>query len=120
MYKLVITSKFSAAHRLVDYPGVCARIHGHNWNVKVTVVAEDVDEKGMVVDLVPLKQHIDDCVQQFDHRIINDVPPFDELNPTSENLARYLFDYISDKIDVRVESVELSEVDDYTVIYMPS
>ena len=52
MYKLVITSKFSAAHRLVNYPGMCAQIHGHNWTVKVIVAAEDVDENGMVVDLV--------------------------------------------------------------------
>lgn len=117
MYKLVITSKFSAAHRLVEYPGACARIHGHNWMIKVTVTAENVDENGMVVDLVELKKHVDACVDQFDHRVINDVPPFDTLNPTSENIAKYLYDYVSDHIDVSVESVEVAEVDDYSVIY---
>lgn len=120
MYKLVITAKFSAAHRLVDYPGACARIHGHNWRVKVTVAAKEVDESGMVIDLVELKRQIDASVQQFDHRVINDVPPFDQLNPTSENIAKYLYDYISARIDLRVEGVEIAEVDDYAVIYTPT
>lgn len=119
MYKLVVKSKFSAAHRLVDYPGACARIHGHNWTVQVTVTAPTVDENGMVVDLVELKKHIDDCVMQFDHQVINDVPPFDQLNPTSENIAKYLYDYVAERIDVAVESVQVSEVDDYAVIYAP-
>ncbi|MBN1481654.1 6-carboxytetrahydropterin synthase QueD [candidate division KSB1 bacterium] len=119
MYKLVITSKFSAAHRLVDYPGACARIHGHNWTVKVTVAAKDVDDNGMVVDLVELKRHIDACVDQFDHRVLNDVPPFDRLNPTSENIAKYLYDFISERIDIKVEEVQVAEVDDYAVIFSP-
>ncbi len=119
MYKLVITSKFSAAHRLVNYPGMCANIHGHNWTVKVTVAAADVDADGMVVDLVELKKHIDDCVLQFDHKVINDVPPFDRLNPTSEHIAKYLYDYVNERISISVESVQVSEVDDYAVIYRP-
>ena len=119
MYKLQVVSKFSAAHRLVDYPGACERIHGHNWRVKVTVCAEDIDENGMVVDLVQLKKHIDDCLGQFDHRVINDVPPFDRLNPTSENLAKYLYNYIAERIDVYVQSVKVAEVEDYAVIYQP-
>ncbi len=117
MYKLVITSKFSAAHRLVNYPGACSNIHGHNWTVKVTVAAEEVDEDGMVIDLVELKKHIDDCVMPFDHKVINEVPPFDHINPTSENIAKYLFDYIDEKIAVNVESVKVAEVDEYAVIY---
>ena len=117
MYKLVVKAKFSAAHRLVNYPGVCSNIHGHNWTVKVTVAANEVDADGMVMDLVELKKHVDDCVMPFDHKIINDVPPFDQLNPTSENLAKYLYDYVNERINVRVESVEVAEVDDYAVIY---
>lgn len=117
MYKLVITSRFSAAHYLQEYPGACARVHGHNWRVTVTVAAPDVDDKGMVVDLVALKKHIDECVNPFDHRIINDVPPFDTLNPTSENLAKYLYDFVAERVSVRVVSVEVAEADDYSVIY---
>jgi len=119
MYKLVVQARFSAAHFLKEYPGVCARIHGHNWLVKITVAAPDVDENGMVLDLVALKKHIDECVNQFDHRVINEVPPFDTVNPTSENLAKYLFDYIKPRIIVAVTSVEVAEADDYSVIYEP-
>jgi len=119
MYKLNVTSKFSAAHRLVEYPGACARIHGHNWTVKVSVVAENVDENGMVMDLVELKQMIDRCISQFDHCVINDVSPFDTLNPTSENIAKYLYDYVAERIDLSVHAVEVAEVDDYSVVYSP-
>lgn len=119
MYKLKVVSKFSAAHRLVEYPGACERIHGHNWKVKVTVCAEQVDENGMVMDLVQLKKHIDECVAQFDHRVINDVPPFDRLNPTSENLAKYLYDNIAKRLNVPVQSVQVAEVDEYAVVYQP-
>jgi 6-pyruvoyltetrahydropterin/6-carboxytetrahydropterin synthase len=119
MYKLIVRTRFSAAHFLREYPGVCARVHGHNWLVKVTVAAPDVDENGMVVDLVTLKKTIDECVDQFDHRIINEVPPFDRLNPTSENLAKYLYDYIAPRITIAVVGVEIAETDDYSVIYEP-
>ncbi|MBN1466090.1 6-carboxytetrahydropterin synthase QueD [candidate division KSB1 bacterium] len=119
MYKLLVVAKFSAAHRLIDYPGACERIHGHNWRVKVTVCAEDVDENGMVMDLVQLKKRIDDCVAQFDHRVINDVPPFDQLNPTSENLAKYLYHAIAEQLDLSVHSVQVAEMDDYAVVYQP-
>ncbi len=120
MYQLVVRSRFSAAHRLVDYPGACERIHGHNWTVTVTVAADDVDDHGMVVDLVTLKKHIDECVDLFDHRVINDVPPFDTVNPTSENIAKFLYDYVAARINVPVKSVAVSEVEDYSVIYSPA
>jgi 6-pyruvoyltetrahydropterin/6-carboxytetrahydropterin synthase len=119
MYKLAVQTRFSAAHFLREYPGVCARIHGHNWLVKVIVTAPDIDKNGMVVDLVALKKHIDECVNQFDHRIINEVPPFDRLNPTSENLAKYLYDYIVARTAVTVASVEVAEADYCSVIYEP-
>ena len=119
MYKLNVTCNFSAAHRLVEYPGACARIHGHNWRVKVTVAADEIDENGMVMDLVELKNLINDCIRQFDHQVLNDVPPFDELNPTSENIAQYLYHYVAERIDLTVYSVEVAEVDDYSVVYSP-
>ncbi len=119
MYKLIITGRFSAAHYLQEYPGACARVHGHNWRVTVTVTAPDVDDKGMVVDLVALKQQIDDCLGRFDHRVINEVPPFDRLNPTSEMLAKHLYEEISARVAVQVESVAVSENDDYQVVYQP-
>jgi len=119
MYSLVVKSTFSAAHRLMNHPGVCARIHGHNWTVEATIAADELDDNGMVVDLVELKKHIDACVQQFDHRVINDVPPFTSVNPTSENIAKYLYDFVADRVDVTLVSIAVAEVDDYRVIYAP-
>lgn len=119
MYKLCVKSKFSAAHKLLNYPGACGGIHGHNWTIEVTVGSETLDENGMVIDLLELKKHIDECVSQFDHRLINEVAPFDKLNPTSENIARHLYDYISKKITLQVLEVKVAEVDDYSVIYSP-
>ena len=119
MYKLEINTGFSAAHRLINYPGMCERIHGHNWEVKVTVIAEKLDESGMAVDLVTLKRQIDEIVAPLEHRLINEVPPFDNLNPTSENMAKYIYGAASEKLDLRVESVRVAETGEYGVVYQP-
>ena len=117
MYKIKINTSISAAHRLVDYPGVCARVHGHNWRITVTVSAQDVDDNGMIIDLVQLKNIVDKCLEPYDHHVLNDITPFDTLNPTSENVARVFFEKIAEKLDVSVESVEVSETENYSVIY---
>ena len=120
MYRLNVKAEFSAAHRLVDYPGACSRIHGHNYTVRAAITAPDVDENGMVMDLMDFKTVLDECVQQFDHRVINEVKPFDQLNPTSETLAKYIYDYLAERLSVYVESVTVSEVDAFQVTYQPS
>ncbi|RPH94373.1 MAG: 6-carboxytetrahydropterin synthase QueD [Calditrichaeota bacterium] len=117
MYKLIIQTRFSAAHFLPDYPGGCARVHGHNWKVIVTFASKTIDENGMVYDLVRLKSIVDECVEPFDHRVINEVAPFDDLSPTSENLARHVFETIARRVPIKVESVEIAETDDYSVTY---
>lgn len=119
MYKLVIHSGFSAAHALRGYDGICSDIHGHNWRVSVTFAAGELDENGMAVDLVALKRAVDGCAATLDHRFINQVPPFDKVNPTSENLAKYFFDQLSVGLPVRVISVEVAESNDYAVVYVP-
>ncbi|MDZ7317215.1 MAG: 6-carboxytetrahydropterin synthase QueD [candidate division KSB1 bacterium] len=119
MFKLIIHSGFSAAHALRGYNGVCADIHGHNWRVSVTFAAQQPDENGMVVDLVALKKAVDECVATLDHRFINEVPPFDKLNPTSENLAKYFYETLSARAPIDVLSVEVAESDDYAVVYEP-
>jgi 6-pyruvoyltetrahydropterin/6-carboxytetrahydropterin synthase len=119
MYKLVVESFFSAAHHLVDYPGACRRIHGHNWVVKATVAAELLDQSGMVMDLYALKKILDDCLMQFDHRLINETPPFDTLNPTSENLAKYIFDFMKQRLPepITMHQVQISETEKFSVVY---
>ena len=119
MFKLCVESDFSAAHRLVDYPGPCHRIHGHNWKVKATIAAETLDELGMVIDLYDLKTILDECLQQFDHRIINEVLPFDKINPTSENLAKYIYEFMENKCPekVKMDQVEIFETEKFSVIF---
>ncbi len=119
MYQLTVKSHFSAAHRLVNYPGVCERIHGHNYKIWVTVSSETTDEHGMVVDLMQVKKHLDECTSRFDHRTLNEVEPFDKMNPTSEQLARYICEFMQERLSVTVEKVDVSEIDDFVVTYRP-
>ena len=119
MYKLCVNSRFSGAHRLVDYPGACDRVHGHNWKVKACLSAEKLDKMGIVFDLIQFQKVLDESVAKFDHQFLNEVPPFDVINPTSENLARIIYNDLETKLVdfVQIESVEIFEMPDYSVIY---
>ena len=91
MYELTVEREFSAAHRMHGHPGACARLHGHNYRVLLTVEGERLDETGILVDFAELRRIFDDILDELDHRDLNEIPPFDAINPSSENLARYLF-----------------------------
>ncbi len=119
MYKLCVESDFSAAHRLINYPGPCQRVHGHNWKVKATITANNLNELGMVIDLYDLKKILDDCLKQFDHRIINEVQPFDKINPTSENLAKYIYEFIEKQLPEKINlfQIEIFETEKFSVIF---
>jgi len=120
MYRLTVASQFSAAHFLVDYDGACSRVHGHNWKIRARFASKDLDSQGMVMDLMALQKSLDRVLEDFDHRVLNEVPPFDRLNPTSENLARIIHERLVAALDsVDVESVEVFETDDFSVIYTP-
>jgi 6-pyruvoyltetrahydropterin/6-carboxytetrahydropterin synthase len=121
MYRLCAESEFSAAHYLHDYDGPCKRVHGHNWKVKVTVVSRDVDKHGMIMDLMMLKKMLDTCMAQYDHRLLNEVPPFDSTNPTLENLSRAIYEWLKKELaDMAVlSSVEVFETDKFSVTYSP-
>jgi len=95
MFEVKITRDFSAAHRVEDYPGNCERLHGHNWKVEVIARSAALDALGMVIDFRKLKEATDRVLERLDHEYLNEVPPFTELNPTAENLAKYLFDEVS-------------------------
>ncbi len=119
MYKLTVQSSFSAAHRLDFYEGECQRIHGHNWKVEATVAGRELDKLGMAIDLMVLQSILEECLQQFDHRMLNDIPPFDQLNPTSENLARHIFGWLKERLpsNVWVDEVKVYETDHLSVAY---
>lgn len=94
MYELTIESHFSAAHQLREYKGKCEKLHGHNWRVQVTVSSETLNEIGIAIDFNELKKIANKCVSALDHSFLNDVFPFTEINPSSENIAKWLYDTI--------------------------
>jgi len=98
MYSLKVISYFSAAHKLRDYHGKCELLHGHNWKVEVEIKAKDVGKDGMVVDFKVLKSLLKECLERLDHCYLNECPPFDKENPTSELIAHYIFKTLKDKI----------------------
>ena len=120
MFLLSVETHFSAAHRLNGYAGNCSRLHGHNWKVRVSVCAQDLDELGMGMDFRALRRHVDEVVHHLDHQDLATVPPFDRLNPTSEHLARHLFTALKGRLAderVRMHSVEVWESDRCSVRY---
>jgi len=108
MFHLTITTDFAAAHSLRDYPGDCANMHGHNWLLEISVASEVLNESGMVIDFRTIKSITKTVVNRLDHKYINDVVPFDKLNPTAENLAKYLFDEID--LLITDENINMSKV----------
>lgn len=98
MFDLTIESQFSAAHQLRGYKGKCEALHGHNWRVQVTVSSEKLDELGMVLDFHELKAITGEVLASLDHAFLNDVFPFTEINPSSENMAKWIYESIRKKI----------------------
>lgn len=99
MYEITIEDHFSAAHRLRDYHGKCEALHGHNWKVAVVVFSNSLDEEGMVLDFKILKQSTRTVVETLDHKYLNELPHFLEVNPSSENIATYIFDRVKPTLD---------------------
>lgn len=91
MYELTITSDFAAAHNLRQYEGECENLHGHNWKVEVTVESKGLNKIGLAIDFKILKKILKDILDKLDHKYLNKIPPFNKENPSSENLARYIF-----------------------------
>ena len=111
MHELVIESEFSAAHRLREYDGACERLHGHNWRVEVLVAGETLNRLGMLVDFRELKRILHEALDRFDHTFLNELPEFKEQNPTTENMARVIFEKCSLRMPdgVTVRSVAVWE-----------
>ena len=108
MYLLTVREDFSAAHQLPATKGKCADLHGHNWQVEVQVWAEDLDDAGMAIDFHVLKDLTREIVEELDHRYLNDLPAFQEQNPTAENIARHVYEGLARRLGT--EGVELDQV----------
>ncbi len=119
-YSLNVVSDFASAHTLRDYPGACSRMHGHNWKVEAEVEASQLDEVGMAVDFKVIRQAVKKLTDRLDHYYLNEIPPFDEINPTAENLAAYLYRGLSEILNdgrIRVRAITLWETERACVRY---
>ncbi len=118
MYRVHVRRHFDAAHALRGYQGKCENLHGHRWEVVVGVVSAQLDDVGMACDFTLLKRELDAILARWDHRYLNEEPPFDVLNPSSEHIARTVFELLQAALpDVRIESVESWESPDAWATY---
>jgi 6-pyruvoyltetrahydropterin/6-carboxytetrahydropterin synthase len=92
MYEVSVDESFAAAHNLRNYHGKCEDLHGHNYKVRVTLAGKELDSTGLLYDFVHLKKVIQGVIRSLDHKYLNELKPFDALNPSAENIARYIYD----------------------------
>lgn len=108
MFELMVETTFSAAHQLKGYKGKCERLHGHNWKVQVHVAVERLNEIDIAIDFHELKRLTNEVVSTLDHTVLNEIFPFTEKNPSSENIAKWIYDSLRKKIND--ENIHLSAV----------
>lgn len=116
MYVIKVESDFSSAHNLRGYKGKCESLHGHNWKVEVSVSRGQLDKAGMVLDFQLLKQRLHDVLKKLDHGYLNKLPYFKKVNPTSENIARYIYDNLRLKVS-DIHAVTVWESDNSSATY---
>lgn len=122
MYEIAVEGHFDAAHFLRGYRGKCEALHGHSFRVVARISAAKLDDSGMAYDFAELKKHLNDILNKFDHTCLNDVPPFDRINPSSEHLATIIYDELKAKLaetPASVSSIEVWESPQSGVTYRP-
>ena len=122
MYEICVEQEFDAAHYLRGYQGKCEALHGHRYRVLVSVKTSQLNDIGLAYDFTDLKQHLKEILERFDHTCINDVPPFDEINASAENIARTIYQQLATKLaaaPVTISSVEVWESPQNRVTYTP-
>jgi 6-pyruvoyltetrahydropterin/6-carboxytetrahydropterin synthase len=110
MYEVSVDETFAAAHNLRGYKGKCENLHGHNYKVRVTLSGKEVDSVGLLYDFVHLKQVIQSVIRSLDHKYLNELPPFDVLNPSAENIARYIYDQAANQLHQAPNGAEVSSI----------
>ena len=120
MYKVCVRRHFDAAHALRGYGGKCENLHGHRWEIVVCIESQHLDEVGMAFDFALLKQELDGVLARFDHRNLNETPPFDDINPSSENIARTIYQELEQRLpSAGLEKVQAWESPDAWATYIP-
>jgi 6-pyruvoyltetrahydropterin/6-carboxytetrahydropterin synthase len=121
MFYVSVESHFDAAHFLRGYGGKCENLHGHRYRVAVKISAGEVNEIGLAYDFSDVKAVLKPLVDRYDHILLNDVPPFDKINPSAENIARTIYEELKPKIGgAAVESVTVWESPESSVEYRES
>lgn len=124
MFAVSVEQTFAAAHFLRNYRGKCERLHGHNYRVQLTLEGETLDETGMVMDFTEIKRQLKEIIEYLDHQHLNEMPPFDVVNPSAENIAKYFYDEMARAVGrekpeggVRVAEVKVWETDIQYAMY---
>lgn len=126
MFEVTVEHTFAAGHALREYKGKCENVHGHNYRIQVTVEGARLNRIGLLVDFVDLKRCVRATCERLDHQFLNDVEPFTTLNPSAENLAKYLYDEVAAMLDlstsdppVRISQVKVWETDTSIALFRP-
>jgi len=120
MFELMVETTFAAAHQLRGYKGKCEQMHGHNWKVQAHVAAERLNAIDIAIDFHELKELLNEVIEPLDHSFLNDIFPFTEKNPSSENIAKWIYDSLNKKLvseQIRVSAVTVWESDTASATY---
>jgi len=113
MFELTINVNFEAAHYINNYSGKCSRLHGHNWKVEVNIYGSQLDELGMLIDFRDVKAAVNKIMVKLDHYCLNEIEPFSTINPTAENIAKYIYEQLRETREfdqnVKLRSVKVWE-----------
>jgi 6-pyruvoyltetrahydropterin/6-carboxytetrahydropterin synthase len=123
MFEVSVEETFAAGHALRNYHGKCENVHGHNFRVQVMVEGSQLDATGLLVDFIQVKKAMQAVIDRLDHQFLNEVPPFDTINPSAENIARYFYDEMSKglsaDVPARIGSVKIWETETSSATYRP-
>lgn len=124
MYQVSVEETFSAGHALRGYRGKCENVHGHNYRVRVTLEGPQLDSIGLLCDFVELKQVLREIIGRLDHQFINDLEPFQTVNPSAENMAKYFYEQVARQMKnlprgARVADIVVWETDTASARYQP-
>jgi 6-pyruvoyltetrahydropterin/6-carboxytetrahydropterin synthase len=121
LYELKVVTHMAAAHQLREYEGGCEKLHGHNWKIEVHVTGKDLGPNGLLMDFKQVKEATARLLAELDHTFLNDLKPFSTINPSSENIARYIYDSLSRDLNdgtVKVSKVTAWESETACAAYM--
>ena len=124
MFEVAVEQSFASAHALRNYKGRCENVHGHNWKVRVVIEGEKLDATGMLVDFLDVKSFMGEILDRIDHQFLNEIPPFDVINPSAENIAEYFYQQMTARlaeipIPVRIREVKIWETEIQSATYRP-